>query len=269
MPVVPAIPASQIVSVTPSVLPAGGSALDLIGLFLTTSTRTPIGTVQSFANSAAVASYFGSTSNEAALAAIYFLGFDNSNLKPGNALFTQYNTSDVAAYLRGGVVSGLNLTQLQLLSCSLSITINGTAHNGAPNLGTATSFSSAATIIGDVLNILGAQAASANGSITTTTLTIGTLTSGTISIGQIVQGTGVTVGTYITALGTGTGGVGTYTVTPSQTALTEAITTFAEGVTYDSVSGAFVVTSNTTGTGSTLAFATGSLSGPLKLTQGS
>src|SRR5205823_5581018 len=37
-------------------------------------------------------------------------------------------------------------------------------------------------------------------------------------------GTGVTAGTTITALGTGTGGNGTYTVTPSQTAAGPTIT---------------------------------------------
>jgi len=55
------------------------------------------------------------------------------------------------------------------------------------------------------------------GSITGTTLTVSAVTNGTLSIGQRISGTGVTVGTYITALGTGTGGTGTYTVSASQT----------------------------------------------------
>ena len=54
------------------------------------------------------------------------------------------------------------------------------------------------------------------GSISATTLTVTAVTTGTLYVGAILTGTGVTVGTTITALGTGTGGVGNYTVSPSQ-----------------------------------------------------
>ena len=60
--VTPAIPASQLVNVIPSVLPAGGNALDLIGLILTTDVRVPIGTVQRFATPELVGDFFGSSS---------------------------------------------------------------------------------------------------------------------------------------------------------------------------------------------------------------
>jgi hypothetical protein len=55
------------------------------------------------------------------------------------------------------------------------------------------------------------------GSITGTTLTVSAVTSGTLVVGQTIQGSTVTAQTIITALGTGTGGVGTYTVNNSQT----------------------------------------------------
>ena len=55
------------------------------------------------------------------------------------------------------------------------------------------------------------------GSIATTTLTVTAVTNGTLAVGQLITGTGVTSGTYITALGTGSGGTGTYTVGISQT----------------------------------------------------
>ena len=55
------------------------------------------------------------------------------------------------------------------------------------------------------------------GSISLTTLTVTAVTAGTLKVGSMVDGTGVTAGTYITALGTGTGGTGTYTVSASQT----------------------------------------------------
>ncbi|MBU6151501.1 MAG: hypothetical protein KGR25_08625, partial [Chloroflexi bacterium] len=52
------------------------------------------------------------------------------------------------------------------------------------------------------------------GTISSTTLTVSAVTSGTIAVGQTITGTGVTANTVITALGTGTGGTGTYTVSP-------------------------------------------------------
>ena len=49
-----------------------------------------------------------------------------------------------------------------------------------------------------------------------TTLTASSVT-GTIQVGQVIAGTGLTAGTVITALGTGTGGAGTYTISPIST----------------------------------------------------
>ena len=57
-----AIPASAIVSVNPGVISAGGTGLSLNGLFLTSSTRVPVGTVASFPTYAAVLAYFGAGS---------------------------------------------------------------------------------------------------------------------------------------------------------------------------------------------------------------
>ena len=62
------------------------------------------------------------------------------------------------------------------------------------------------------------------GSIAGTTLTISAVTAGVLAVGSIIAGSGVTAGTTITALGTGTGGVGTYTVSPSQSASSTNIT---------------------------------------------
>jgi len=53
--------------------------------------------------------------------------------------------------------------------------------------------------------------------ITGTTLTVASVTSGTLYVGQTIQGAGITTQTIITALGTGSGGAGTYTVNNSQT----------------------------------------------------
>lgn len=62
------------------------------------------------------------------------------------------------------------------------------------------------------------------GAISGTTLTVSAVTSGQLNVGDVISGSGVTAGTTITALGTGTGGTGTYTVSASQTASSTTIT---------------------------------------------
>lgn len=61
--------------------------------------------------------------------------------------------------------------------------------------------------------------------ITGTTMTVTAVASGIISVGSQVYGTGVSQLTRITALGTGTGNTGTYTVTPSQTVASTTMVT--------------------------------------------
>lgn len=69
----------------------------------------------------------------------------------------------------------------------------------------------------EIISIKAAAGTLFTGSISGTTLTVSAMTEGTIAVGQTLSGPGVTTGTTITALGTGTGGVGTYTVSISQT----------------------------------------------------
>jgi hypothetical protein len=54
------------------------------------------------------------------------------------------------------------------------------------------------------------------GSFSGTTLTVSAMNAGLLQVGSVIEGTGVATGTTITALGTGTGGVGTYTTNISQ-----------------------------------------------------
>ena len=71
------------------------------------------------------------------------------------------------------------------------------------------------------------------GSMSGTTLTVTVLGQGApIVVGMYVDGSSVTDGTYITAFGTGTGGLGTYTINQSVTASSTAM--YAHGnVTFD------------------------------------
>jgi len=56
-----------------------------------------------------------------------------------------------------------------------------------------------------------------------TTMTVSAVASGVLAVGATLSGTGVTAGTRITAFLTGTGGTGTYTVSPSQTVASTTI----------------------------------------------
>lgn len=143
------IPANALVLVTPGVLTAGGAALALTGLLLTADTSVPIGAVASFANAAAVSAFFGPSSDEATMAAVYFAGYTNSTQKPGAMLFAQYPTAPVAAYTRSGSLAGMTLAQLQAIpSGTLAFTVDGVVKTSAAiNLAGATSFSNAATLI--------------------------------------------------------------------------------------------------------------------------
>jgi hypothetical protein len=93
------------------------------------------------------------------------------------------------------------------------------------------------------------------GSISSTTLTVTSVQSGTIAIGQAIFGQGVAQNTVITALGTGSGGVGTYTVSDSQTVASTAI---------NSVASPAIVTGDISGTTLTVSAVT---SGTLKIGQ--
>jgi hypothetical protein len=67
------------------------------------------------------------------------------------------------------------------------------------------------------------------GSVSGTTLTVTLLKSGNIAAGQELLGLGVNAETVITALGTGTGGPGTYTINLSQTLASQQFNSVAAG----------------------------------------
>jgi hypothetical protein len=262
----PSIPASQIVTVNPQIISSGGSPLALNGLILSPSTRVPIGSVLSFPTSTAVTAYFGGNTDESDAAAAYFLGFDNSNIKPGAILFAQYNAAAVSAYLRSASVAALTLAQLQALSGNITITIDGYVHVAAVNLSAATSFSSAASIIQTALDlpvvVTGAVAANVvtgsiavnaiTASIAGTTMTVTAVATGCLAAGQTVTGTNVAAGTTIVSQLTGAtpGGTGTYQVSVSQTVTSASLATTGGGLTVTAVTtGTLAVGQTITGAG--------------------
>jgi hypothetical protein len=74
--------------------------------------------------------------------------------------------------------------------------------------------------------------------------------SGTIAVGQALFGDGIAQNTVITALGTGTGGIGTYIISDSQTVASTSINTTAAPAIFDGVivGTTLIVSSVTSGT---------------------
>lgn len=248
------IPASNLVNVTPNVVSAGGTGLDLSGLFLTTNARVPSGTVATFISPDAVSDYFGPASAEYAASLRYFSGFDNSTIKPGELLFASYALNGLAAFVRGGDISKLAISDLQDITGTLTLSINGTPlTTAALDFSSANSFTDAAAVI---QTGIGHADAHFTGSITGTTMTVTAKADGSIAVGQVVSGTGITAGTKIVALGTGTGGTGTYIVDKTQTATSTAIVGGALTVSFDVISGGFLITGGTPDATNTLTVAT-------------
>jgi hypothetical protein len=75
-----------------------------------------------------------------------------------------------------------------------------------------------------------------DGSISGTTLTVTSIHSGVVEVGSVVSGTGIATGTIITALGTGTGGVGTYTINISQN-IVETTNLYCNGIVFNHENG--------------------------------
>jgi len=96
---------------------------------------------------------------------------------------------------------------------------------------TTTLKSGANTIYGNVTNHLTASGTAS--SITGTVLTVGGTVTGTFLVGMFLTGTGVTAGTYITSLGSGSGGAGTYNISTSQTVGSTTITGTADLIQLD------------------------------------
>ncbi|ENN86064.1 hypothetical protein RHSP_31951 [Rhizobium freirei PRF 81] len=123
-----------------------------------------------------------------------------------------------------------------------SLVINS---NGAtPNVYGYFATKSALTNIAQMGGIVGPGTSSFTGAIAGTTLTVSAVSAGTLQVGQTIAGAGVTGGTTITALGTGVGGAGTYTVSASQTVASEAMT--ASGGTNRVLAGLMVGTKEAT-----------------------
>jgi len=103
-----------------------------------------------------------------------------------------------------------------------SKTINLAGPNGAGAMDAGTAPISGFVALYAIYN---PQASVFTGSISGTTLTVSSVASGSLAVGQYVHG--AAPGTTITGLGTGTGGIGTYSISISQTVASGTATTSA------------------------------------------
>jgi len=87
------------------------------------------------------------------------------------------------------------------------------------------------------------------GSTSGTTLTVTSMSSGTIAIGQSLYGIGITAETVITALGSGSGGVGTYTINLSQTVTSSVLNSTAVGARFTATIAGTTMTVSAVATG--------------------
>lgn len=119
-----AIPASQIVNVTPRVISAGGNDLEITGLLLTTNPLCIVPGTMAFTSKNAVGSYFGLDSAEYLAAAKYFLGYDNSFRKPRRLRFARLLTEAVAGSLIGGSAQTLDVLKT-ITDGAMTISVDG------------------------------------------------------------------------------------------------------------------------------------------------
>lgn len=128
--------------------------------------------------------------------------------------------SQVSGTTGGAGLYRLSGSQQTLASTSMQATGKTIALSGAtgsgPSVGTAV-----AVVGGSGAGLF--DYAAVTGSITGTTLTVSAVGSGTLSVGDALYGQFIQPNTRITAFGTGTGGVGTYTVSRSQTTASSGI----------------------------------------------
>ena len=138
-----------------------------------------------------------------------------------------WRISSPSAAVFTGVISGTTLTVTAITNGTIAInqalfgvgvtqaTVITALGTGTGGVGTYT-INQSQTVASTQMNSATVGAV-VTGAISGTTLTVSAVTSGTLVVGQTIQGSTVTAQTIITALGTGTGGVGTYTVNNSQT----------------------------------------------------
>jgi len=164
----------------------------------------------------------------------------------GASLTTTASVTGTIGALVAASIAGTTMTVSGVTRGTLAVgdSITGT---GVPSGSVITAFGTGSGGVGTYSVSLGG--ATVTGSIAGTTLTVTSVSSGTLAVGQTISGTGVTAGTTILSLGVDTtGGVGTYTVSASQTVASTTITAVVASTSITATGTTLTVTAVASGT---------------------
>lgn len=267
---------SDIVSVQPGVLGTGGSPLALNGVFLTKNSLIPSNTVQSFSSTDSVTLYLGSDSTEEiTVSETYFSGFDGSTIKPGTIMFAPYESEDREAFIRSGTFTEIEFSDIQAITGTLSIVVDGYTHaTNSIDLSSASSESVIASTLQTALNADLDDLSTITGSVASDVLTVTNVAEGVIAEGQHLYGGTVSTDTVIllqlttTESDSSLGGKGTYQLdkTSTQTSTTLHTKPADVIVSWNPILECFFIKSGCSGDVSTISFATGTAAESLLLT---
>jgi parallel beta-helix repeat protein len=221
---------------------SGGSATDNHGIMLFCTGSNPLTSGHVSGNQIVSAYRKGITTyaqSTGAVSRVQIVGNDISlcGVTPtsGGGIYVASGPAGAAQIdvtITGNTLSG-NYVDIEASSITSGAVV-GNSSSSAVFAGISITGSSELTVVGNKIEDAGVHGisattnnASVTGSITLTTLTVTAVASGTLQIGQVLSGTGITVGTTITAFVSGTGGTGTYTVSVSQTAGSTTVTATA------------------------------------------
>ena len=150
----------------------------------------------------------------------------NAYIVDGTYRYT-WRIGTVTAAVFTGTVSGTTLTVTSVKSGTIAVgqhffAVGALQESVITALGTGTGGTGTYTLglsqtIASSQMYTSSAGAVITASMSGTTMTVTAVASGTLYVGQTIQGAGITVQTIITALGTGSGGAGTYTINNSQT----------------------------------------------------
>lgn len=241
-----AIPLSYLVDVMPGVLSAGSGTNSLYALMLTRNAAFPVGIPQAMTSASQISALVGSDEPEATLASVHFSGFTGSPRTPSTLYVARFVDSETAASLIGAKIS-LTLAQVQALTGSFTINMDGVQKTVTPSFSGVTSMSGAASAIQTALGTGTVTYSSGSGgfTITSTAAQTTTYTASTLAVSS--AGTGYAVGNTFSYTG-GTGEVATIGASGDVTGVTLLTAT---PQTTD-VAGTNIATTNIIGTGTGL-----------------
>ena len=150
----------------------------------------------------------------------------NAYIVDGTYRYT-WRIGTVTAAVFTGTVSGTTLTVTSVKSGTIAVgqhffAVGALQESVITALGTGTGGTGTYTLglsqtIASSQMYTSSAGAVITASMSGTTMTVTAVASGTLYVGQTIQGAGIATQTIITALGTGSGGAGTYTINNSQT----------------------------------------------------